>query len=71
MPTKQLPADWEVAGLSAIADSPHCPLSRSHLFRAHNGGGLPTFKAGRRVLVHREAYNNWINEGAPVEASQK
>ena len=65
----EIPSDWTIVGLTELARSARCPLSRSHLFRARRGGGLETFNVGRRVLVRREVFDEWLNDGAPVGAS--
>lgn len=70
MAEEQLSADWQVAGLTELADSSRCPLSRTHLYRAKRSGSLQTIKAGRRVLIRREIFDAWLNEGAPIGVSQ-
>ena len=70
MSEEQLPADWDVAGLSELADSSRCPLSRTHLYRAKRAGSLQTIKAGRRVLIRRDVFDAWLDEGAPIGVAQ-
>ena len=71
MPEKvTLPHDWTIAGIDELVNSPWCPLSRSHLFRAKRQGSLKTLKVGRRTLIRRDDFDQWIEAGGPIGASQ-
>lgn len=71
MPEKpDLPCDWTIAGIDDLVTSPWCPLSRSHLFRAKRQGALKTIKVGRRTLVRRTDFDEWIEAGGPTGADQ-
>lgn len=71
MPEKlALPRDWTLAGIDELVSSPWCPLSRSHLFRAKRDGSLNTIKVGRRTLVRRQDFDEWIEAGGPTGVNQ-
>ncbi len=39
------------------------------IYKAISAGQIPAIRVGRKILIPRDSYSRWLEEGGPIEAA--
>ncbi len=39
------------------------------IYKAIDAGQIPAIRVGRKILIPRDSYSRWLEEGGPIEAA--